>query len=97
MNKSDFIAVIEENKKLIFKVCNLYCQYPEDKKDLEQDILYQLWKSCTRYDGRVKESTWIYRVALNTAITYYRKNKNRTHNTRRFDHSNTTLTYLKDD
>lgn len=74
MNKDEFIAVITENKKLIYKICNSYCPDLEDRKDLEQEILIQLWQSFIKFDGRVKITTWMYKVALNTAISYYRKN-----------------------
>lgn len=58
---------------MIYKVCYSYCSEAESRKDLQQEILIQLWKSFSRFDGRVKISTWIYRIALNTAISFYRK------------------------
>lgn len=73
MEKDQFISVIKENQNLIFKICHSYCTNPESRKDLQQEILIQLWKSFSKFDGRVKISTWIYRVALNTAIFFYRK------------------------
>lgn len=81
MEKDKFIEVIKDNQKLIFKICYSYCSNPENRKDLQQEILMQLWNSFSKFDGRVKVSTWIYRIALNTAISYYRtdckhKNKN---------------------
>jgi RNA polymerase sigma factor (sigma-70 family) len=72
VEKDTFISVIKDNQKLIFKICNSYCNNAENRKDLEQEILLQLWKSFKKFDGRVKISTWIYRIALNTAITFYR-------------------------
>ena len=72
MEKDKFISVIKDNQKLIFKICYSYCHNPENRKDLEQEILLQLWKSFKKFDGRVKISTWIYKIALNTAISYYR-------------------------
>ena len=73
MNKDRFISVVKENQNLIFKICNSYCSNPEDRKDLQQEIMIQLWSSLKKFDGRVKISTWIYRIALNTAISFYRK------------------------
>jgi RNA polymerase sigma factor (sigma-70 family) len=67
-----FISVIKENQRIIYKICWSYCPNPENRKDLQQEILLQLWKSFLIFDGRVKLSTWIYRIALNTAITFYR-------------------------
>ena len=70
--KDKFIEVIRQNKKLIFKVCNAYCHYPEDRKDLIQDVIIKLWQSFDKYDNKYKLSTWMYRIALNTAISHYR-------------------------
>ena len=72
MEKDKFISVIKDNQNLIFKICYSYCSNPENRKDLQQEILIQLWNSFSKFDGRVKISTWIYRIALNTAISYYR-------------------------
>jgi len=79
VNKEQFIATINEYRSLIYKVCHSYCPNKADHQDLEQDIIMQLWTSMSRYNGSVKMSTWIYRIALNTAISYYRKEKNRSH------------------
>ena len=72
MEKEKFISVIRDNQKLIFKICYTYCKNSENRKDLEQEIFLQLWKSFKKFDGHVKISTWIYRIALNTAISFYR-------------------------
>ena len=82
LEKESFIEIIKQHRGLIYKVCHSYCSDPTDRKDLEQEILLQLWKSMGRFDGRVKLSTWMYKVALNTAIMFYRsqsryKGKNR--------------------
>jgi RNA polymerase sigma-70 factor (ECF subfamily) len=61
--KDRFILLIEEHKKLIYKVSNTYCKNPEDRKDLEQEIILQIWKSWHTYDERYKLSTWLYRIA----------------------------------
>lgn len=74
-----FISVLKGNNKIIYKVCNFYCKSHEDRKDLAQEIIIQLWKSFEKYDVQYKLSTWIYRIALNTAISFYR-NKKRKHN-----------------
>jgi RNA polymerase sigma factor (sigma-70 family) len=72
VEKEAFISVIRDHQKLIYKIGYSYCSNPEDRKDLQQEILLQLWNSFSKFDGRVKLSTWIYRVALNTAISFYR-------------------------
>jgi len=72
LDKDKFISVVKDNQNLIFKICYSYCSNSENRKDLQQEILMQLWNSFSKFDGRVKLSTWIYRIALNTAITFYR-------------------------
>jgi len=72
VEKDKFILVIKENQNLIYKICYSYCSDSENRKDLQQEILIQLWNSFSKFDGRAKLSTWIYRIALNTAITFYR-------------------------
>lgn len=75
MSKEKFIATIKANQNLIYKICYSYCYDPDLRKDLEQDILFQLWRSFEKFDGRVKISTWMYRIALNTAISFLRNDK----------------------
>jgi RNA polymerase sigma-70 factor (ECF subfamily) len=76
--KSDqFLAVVETYKGLIYKIANSYCNHAEDRKDLVQEIIVQLWKSFDRYDNQYKQSTWIYRISLNVAISFYRKENRR--------------------
>jgi RNA polymerase sigma factor (sigma-70 family) len=72
-----FSTLIEEHKGIIYKIANSYCRNAEDRKDLIQEIVVHLWKSHDRYDDRFKLSTWIYRVALNVAISAYRREKKR--------------------
>jgi RNA polymerase sigma-70 factor (ECF subfamily) len=74
MERDRFVSVIKDNQNLIYKICSSYCSNVENRKDLQQEILMQLWHSFSKFDGRVKVSTWMYRVALNTAISFYRNN-----------------------
>jgi RNA polymerase sigma factor (sigma-70 family) len=79
MNKTlAFEKLIQEHKGLLYKVTNAYCKNEEDRKDLIQEIIVQLWKSFDKYDPQFKHSTWIYRIALNVSISFYRKEKRRT-------------------
>ena len=64
-----------EYKKLIFKVVKTYADLPHDKDDLFQEILLQIWSSIPSFQGDAKETTWIYRVALNTALVWNRTEK----------------------
>lgn len=61
---------------MLHKVCNLYCDTEYDKQDLFQEIVIQLWRAYPRFRGDSKFSTWLYRIALNTAISDLRKQKN---------------------
>ncbi len=70
-----FLKLIQENKGIIYKICNSYCRDKNDREDLAQEIIYQLWKSGKSFDPEYKFSTWMYRIALNTAISFYRKEK----------------------
>lgn len=77
-NDTFFLSVIENNKGIIYKIANAYCKDDEDRKDLIQEIISQLWQSFSRYNDQYKFSTWMYRVALNVAISFYRNTKIRT-------------------
>lgn len=73
--KKEFTKLIEENQGIIFKVSRVYCSGKNCRDDLFQEILLQLWKSFPAYDKNRKFTTWMYQVALNTAISQYRKGK----------------------
>lgn len=70
-----FLTLLKNNENIIHKVCYLYCRNNEDRKDLAQEVMVQVWKSFSRYDESFKFSTWLYRIALNVAISYHRKKK----------------------
>lgn len=72
-DKTAFLALIQENKRIIYKICNSYCRNQYDREDLAQEIIYQLWRSGESFQADHKFSTWMYRIALNTAISFYRK------------------------
>src|SRR5690554_1924031 len=74
---ANFLVIVENNKGILFKVANSYCRNVEDRKDLVQEIILQLWKSFDNYNEIFKLSTWIYRISLNVAISFYRKEKSR--------------------
>lgn len=73
-----FVALLEEHKKILFKVASSYCRNPADRQDLVQEMVVALWKSFGRYDDRYRFSTWMYRIALNVAISFYRSEVRRT-------------------
>ncbi|MBO9732775.1 MAG: sigma-70 family RNA polymerase sigma factor [Chitinophaga sp.] len=77
-DKSDnFLAVIQAHKGILYKIAHAYCKDTEDRKDLVQEIIVQLWKSFDKYSPTYKYSTWIYRIALNVAISFYRRESRR--------------------
>jgi len=71
----EFIRLIKENKGIIYKICNSYCADKDDRDDLAQEIIYNLWKSFGKFNTEFKFSTWMYRIALNVAISFYRQEK----------------------
>lgn len=70
-----FVTELENNQNIVHKVCTLYTNDQDAHKDLFQEITIQLWQAYPKFRGDSKFSTWMYRVALNTAITLYRKSK----------------------
>ena len=75
----EFVRTIKENEGVIFKITTIYTDNREDQRDLYQDIVYQLWKSFDAFRGEAKFSTWMYRIALNTALSRIKKNKRKGH------------------
>ncbi|MDY8135838.1 sigma-70 family RNA polymerase sigma factor [Aquimarina sp. 2201CG5-10] len=73
--ESLFTKLIRDNEGVIFKITTIYTDNQEDQKDLYQEIVFQLWKAYDNFRGDAKISTWMYRVALNTAITRLKKEK----------------------
>jgi RNA polymerase sigma factor (sigma-70 family) len=84
-----FLTLLEEHKKILYKVASSYCRNDSrniarnsaDRQDLEQEIAAQLWRSFDRYDERQRFSTWMYRIALNVAISFYRSETRRARHT----------------
>jgi len=72
-----FVTELENNQNIVHKICTLYTNNRDAHNDLFQEITIQLWKAYPKFRGDSKFSTWMYRVALNTAITLYRKSKRR--------------------
>jgi RNA polymerase sigma factor (sigma-70 family) len=72
-----FLAAIERHKALLYKVANAYCSRREDRGDLIQDIVLELWQAWPDYDGRAAVATWMYRIAVNVAISAFRGDSRR--------------------
>jgi RNA polymerase sigma factor (sigma-70 family) len=73
--KARFISAIKDNERLIFKVASVYTNNVDDKNDLVQDIVCQLWKAFDSFKGMSSLSTWMYRVGMNVAISQLRASK----------------------
>lgn len=69
----EFEALLQSHQGIVFKVANTYCWHPDDRADLVQEIAAQLWRAWPRYDPSRTFTTWMYRVALNVAISFVRK------------------------
>ena len=81
MNKQEqqqfFTEIIDQHKGILFKVARVYCPNENDRQDLIQEMMIQVWQSIHKYNGQFKISTWLYRISLNVAISFYRKNTTR--------------------
>ncbi|RZL16673.1 MAG: sigma-70 family RNA polymerase sigma factor [Hymenobacter sp.] len=77
MEPTAFADLLAQHQDLLYKVATLYCPDSDDRQDLLQEMRVQVWQSFPRYDRRVALSTWLYRVALNTAISFYRQTARR--------------------
>lgn len=75
--QQEFLALINSNQGIIHKVCNLYFSNSRYREDAYQEVIYQLWKAFPGFQQKSKFSTWMYRVALNTVLTQFKKEKRR--------------------
>lgn len=73
--EDSFVTLISNNENLIYKICNIYGVNEADREDLKQEIVFQLWKSYPNFRKEAKVQTWMYKVALNTAL-YFKRKKN---------------------
>ncbi|MGB3619089.1 MAG: sigma-70 family RNA polymerase sigma factor, partial [Catalinimonas sp.] len=77
MTEQAFLKHLDAHGPLLRKLCSLYGNDREERRDLYQEMVLQAWRSVGRFDGRAKFSTWLYRVALNVALTYRRREARR--------------------
>lgn len=73
--EQEFLREIEKHKGILYKLSKLYMDNQEDREDLFQEMIFQLWRSFSNFEGKSLFSTWMYRVALNTALVYIKKDK----------------------
>ena len=74
-SENEFVRLIQQHSGIIYKIINLYVDDEEDKRDLHQEILLQAWKSYERFKGNSSFATWLYKVSLNTVLTFNKKVK----------------------
>ena len=74
-SENEFVRLIQQHSGIIYKIINLYVDDEEDKRDLHQEILLQAWKSYQRFKGNASFATWLYKVSLNTVLTFNKKVK----------------------
>jgi RNA polymerase sigma-70 factor (ECF subfamily) len=79
--RAAFEDLLAKHRRLVWKVAATYARDPEDRRDLVQEILTQTWRAYPRYDSSRSFSTWMYRIALNVAISHRRSVVNRTRHT----------------
>ncbi len=73
--QQEFLNLVEQHRGILVKICALYARQPEEREDLFQEIIVQLWKAWPSFKGLSKFSTWMYRIALNTSISGLRKKR----------------------
>jgi RNA polymerase sigma factor (sigma-70 family) len=75
--ETQFLQLLNENKGILFKICKIYQDNADDRNDLLQEMTLQLWLAFDSFRGESKFSSWMYRVSLNTAIVFFKKQKRR--------------------
>nr|WP_321222558.1 RNA polymerase sigma factor [uncultured Psychroserpens sp.] len=75
ITEQQFLEKINQHKGILYKVSRMYFDKLEDQQDLFQEIIFQLWKSLNSFKGDSEFTSWMYRVALNTAIVFFKKEK----------------------
>lgn len=72
-----FHQIIGQHKGILYKVARAYCKHDDDRQDLIQEMMIQIWKSLPKYNADFAITTWLYRISLNVAISFYRKNSSK--------------------
>jgi RNA polymerase sigma factor (sigma-70 family) len=70
--ENEFLGLLERHKAILFKIAHIYCRNRADFADVVQEITLQAWRAFSRYDPSRPFSTWLYRIGLNVAISFYR-------------------------
>ena len=78
---NEFVTRLSQHQRILFKVAYMYCRDRDDRQDLIQEMLIQVWRGYAKFDARVQFSTWMYRIAVNVAISHYRSERRRIRDT----------------
>lgn len=71
--EGEFLGLLNENRQRILRICRVYAWHAQDEEDLYQEVLFQIWRALPHLKEKAHANTWLYRVALNTAISFVRK------------------------
>jgi RNA polymerase sigma-70 factor (ECF subfamily) len=93
--KNTFLAAVEQNQNKLLRVCSVYAEDDEDKKDLFQESLIQIWQAMPSFEGKSSVSTWMFRIALNVCLRVQSKEKKKKERFRTLDSIN--IEHLRDD
>jgi RNA polymerase sigma factor (sigma-70 family) len=93
--KNTFLAAVEQNQHKLLRVCSVYAEDDEDKKDLFQESLIQIWQAMPSFEGKSSVSTWMFRIALNVCLRVQSKEKKKKERFRTLDSIN--IEHLRDD
>ena len=91
-DEQKFLELVSENRNRILRVCRVYAWNAADQDDLYQEILFQIWRGLPALKEKQFASTWLYRVAINTAISFVRKRASRSDRVVHFEHADLTRT-----
>jgi RNA polymerase sigma-70 factor (ECF subfamily) len=86
-SRQEFTDLLERHRGIVFKVANSYAWQPDDRADLVQEIATQLWRAFPAYDPQRSFSTWMYRIALNVALSQVRRDSHRNRHSVALDQS----------
>jgi RNA polymerase sigma-70 factor (ECF subfamily) len=85
-----FLELVNENRNRILRVCRVYAWNSADQDDLYQEILFQIWRALPGLKEKAYANSWLYRVAINTAISFGRKRASRSDRVIQFEHADLT-------
>jgi RNA polymerase sigma-70 factor (ECF subfamily) len=89
-DEQKFLELVNQNLNRILKICCVYAWNPSDREDLHQEILFQIWRALPGLKEDAHANTWLYRIAINTSISFARKSAARGRNALQYSPANLT-------